>query len=303
MTFTKELTNAKVSNPSINYLHWGYRLLIAFVLAHLINLEGQTKPWEVLMGQANYWVAVGFSFIVGVLLIWLIHWFTRKLDRSLPWTSRLLWRVPAQFVCGVVLILLLDYLLVRGYFWIFDADFERSGYMQVEFPMIKWMVLFMNVLYIAWFYGASFFRSSKVNQQLNDTLSGYHELDRKKKEYQMQLEARIGSKVMMVDPAEVVCFQRDDNVGYVWMADGKKYNIDHKIPQLKKMLDPKLFFQISRSVMFSLGAIKGFDKVRNNQAELIVNEGLDPDLPRLVSRDRLEDFKKAYQQYANGERC
>lgn len=281
----------------VKYLHWGFRMLFAFFMAILINTEGQHKPLSVLISQPNYWLAVGFSFVLGVLLIWMIHWLTKKLDLRLPWFTHLFRRIVFQLLLGVCLVLCFDYLVIRAYFWYFKMDFVKTGYMQVEFPIVRWMVLFMNAFYVAWFFAVSVRRSARRNAELNSELYGFYEVKEQVKGYQQLIEAKFGNKVVMVSPGEVACFEREENVGYVWMIYGSKYNIDLKMQDLAEILDPRLFYQISRSVMVSMNAVRGYNKVKNKQGELILKEGIEVGASLLVSRHRFDEFKKVLKAY------
>ncbi|TCC88642.1 LytTR family transcriptional regulator [Pedobacter frigiditerrae] len=291
--------NVLIEAP-IKYLHWRYRLLLSVVVSHLIITEGQPKSvWQILQ-QLNYWVAFVFSVSVAVLVMWLVHFVTRRLDRWLPWMTRLPHRIAMQFVLGICLILFLIYISVRCYFWGFGKDFYASGYMEVEFPIAKWMVLCMNILYIAWFYAESFIRSSIQNRRLSSELSGFYQMMERKEGYLRDLDAKLGNKLITISPSEVICFEREENVGYVWMMDGRKFIIDYKMQELAGILDPGMFYQISRSVMLSIAAVKGYEKVRNGQGLLILREGLAIEVSLLVSRDRFHGFKKVFDKYRLG---
>lgn len=155
----------------------------------------------------------------------------------------------------------------------------------------------MNIVYIGWFYAESFIRSTRENEALNNELSGFYVMREKQEGYTKKIEAKLGNKIVMVMPSEVVCFEREENIGYVWMMDGRKYNIDCKMQELAEMLDPKVFYQISRSVMFSMAAIKGYDKVKNKQGLLILKDGFITEAPMLVSRHRFDGFRKVFEKY------
>lgn len=281
----------------VKYLHWSIRMLIAFFVAILINTEGQHKPFSVLITQANYQLAVGFSFLLGVLLIWLIHLFTKKLDERLPWFTHLFKRIFFQFLLGVCVVLLFNYLVIRIYFWFFEMDFVKTGYMQVEFPIIRWMVLFMNAFYITWFFAVSLRRGAKRNAELNSELYGFYQMKEQVKGYQPFIDAGLGNKVVKISPEEVACFERGENVGWVWLLDGTRFNINYKMQELAEILDPRLFFQISRSVMISVKAVRGYVKVKNKQGELNLKDGLTVDASLLVSRHRFQEFKKLLDNF------
>lgn len=285
------------NNRKINYLHWSAILLIALIIAHVIVTETQRKPFLVLIHQLNYKVAIAFSWPFTFLLMFWIHYLTKKLDQYAPWTSKFTIRILLQFVLGVILVLVVDILVVRSYFLVFDNDFEDSGYMQIEFPIIRWMVLFMNTFYIAWFFAVNFFDSKKINEGLNAYIDFLNDQKEQERFYSQKIEAKLGNKIIQVELNEIACFVREENVGYVYLFDGRKFNIDLKLNELRKLLDASSFYQINRSVMISFSAIKGYEKVKNHQAKIILKDDLNLDISLLVSRDRYDGFKRHFEVF------
>lgn len=281
----------------IAYLRWPYRLALSVLVAHLITVEGQSKSSFELFFQLNYWVALAFSVVAAYALMQLIHWVTMSLDRYLDWVSSWPMRLVMQFLLGVVLVLVIDIVFIRLYFWALGGDFQRSGYLRIEFPIVKWMVLSMNMLYVAWYFAVSFLKSETKNRALNEQLSGFYQMTAKSGGYVSDVEGKLGSKVVMVPIAEVVCFEREENVGYVWTAGGRRYNTDLKMPELAQLLDPGIFYQISRSVMVSLCYVQGYERIRNKQGMVILSDGIDVEASLVVSRYRFDGFKKLLSAY------
>jgi len=281
----------------IGYLRWPYRLALSVLVAHLITVEGQSKSSFELFFQLNYWVALAFSVLAAFALMQLIHWVTMSLDRYLDWVSRWPMRLVMQFLLGVVLVLVIDIVFIRFYFWALGGDFQRSGYLRIEFPIVKWMVLSMNMLYVAWYFAVSFLKSETEKRALSEQLSGFYQMTVKSGGYVSDVEGKLGSKVVMVPIAEVVCFEREENVGYVWTAGGRRYNTDLKMPELAQLLDPRVFYQISRSVMVSLCYVQGYERIRNKQGMVILSDGIDVEASLVVSRYRFDGFKKLLSAY------
>jgi hypothetical protein len=285
------------NQKKVKYLHWGIILLIALIISHVIVVESQMKPVLVLVHQYNYKVAMAFSWPFTFLLMLWIHFCTRKLDVYVPWTSKWGWRLGLQFILGVLLVLTLDYAVVKSYFIAFGQDFEKSGYMEIEFPIVRWMVLFMNVLYIAWFFIINFRNSTRMNDGLKDYIANLYDQKEKARFYAQKIEAKLGKKIIQVELNEVACFEREENIGYVYLLDGRKFNVDLKLSELATLLDSFPFYQINRSVMISFSAIEGYEKVKNKQAKIILKEFLELDVSLLVSRDRFEGFKKRFDLF------
>ena len=278
------------------YFHWPVRAAVSVIVAHLIVVERQTKPVWVIIHQLNYLVAMVFSVAVCIGMIYLVHLFTKRLDGRLPWMKIWPKRLAMQLLLGVGLVLLLDVMLVRGYFWMFNNDFDKSGYMRIEFPVVIWMVVVLNVAYVAWFFIENYVWSSKVNSELTLRMRDLSGKVEARSKYPTAMEVKLGNKVVVLALKDVVCFEREENTGYVWVKDGRRFNTDYKMHELVEILDPLVFYQISRSVMFSLRFVLGYEKVRNRQAMVILADGIDVQVSRLVSRHRADGFKKLMEQ-------
>ncbi|MES2418330.1 MAG: LytTR family DNA-binding domain-containing protein [Bacteroidota bacterium] len=284
------------NNRKVKYLHWSIILVISLIIGHLIVTESQTKPVLVLVHQFNYQMAMAFSWPFTFLLMLWIHYCTKKLDVYVPWTTKWSLRIVMQFLFGVVFVLLMDVIIVKSYFVAFNNDFERSGYMEIEFPIVRWMVLFMNALYIAWFFAVNYYNSTKMNDGLKDYITNLN--DQKEQESHTQrIEAKLGKKIIQVELNEIACFEREENIGYVYLLDGRKFNMDLKLNELSRLVDSSSFYQINRSVMISFKAIKGYEKVKNQQARIILQNDLDLYVSLLVSRERYDGFKKQFEAF------
>lgn len=282
------------SNKTVKYFHWLILLVVSLFIAHLIVIESQKKPVLVLIHQSNYQLAMAFSWPFTFLLMFWIHCCIKKLDVRFPWTSNWLERLLLQFILCVVFVLVVDVWVIKGYFSWFDNDFEESGYMEIEFPIVRWMVLFMNVFYIAWFFAQNYFHTKKVNEDFKDFIIFLRDKEEQKRFYDQKIRAHLGDKVLMVGLDEIACFEREDYVGYVYLLDGRRFNMDLKINELNNLLDGTSFYQISRSVIVSLAIVEGYNKVKNLQGELNLKNGLKVGASLLVSRDRMEGFKKHF---------
>lgn len=278
----------------VKYFHWAFLLLISLLVAHLIVVESQKKPVLILIHQANYQLAMAFSWPFTFLLMFWIHRCTQILDVHLPWTTSWLKRLVMQFLICVLLVLVVDVWVIKRYFIWFGGDFKGSGYMEIEFPIVRGMVLLMNVTYIAWFFALNFFHTKKVNEDFKDFIIFLRDKEEQARFYKQKIKAQVGDKVVMVGLDEITCFEREDNVGYVYLLDGRRFNMDLKIKELNKLLDGTSFYQISRSVIISLAIVEGYDKVKNMQGKLNLKKDFKVGASLLVSRDRMEGFKKHF---------
>jgi hypothetical protein len=292
-----KISPSNYSDRHVNYMHWGILLLIALPVAHFIVTESQHKPMLVLIRQHNYHVAMIFSWPVTFLLMFWVHYITKKLDVFAPWTSKWFKRVCLQFLLGVLLVLVVDVIVVKAYFSVLGGNFEKSGYMQIEFPIIRWMVLFLNSFYIAWFFSVKYFESKKINDRLTADIDLLNKEKEITNSYAQKIEAQIGTKVLLLDVDDIAYFERDENVGYVYLSNGEKLNIDYKMHQLVAMLDPTLFYKIDRSLMISFTAVRGYEKLRDRRGKIIFQDDFKMGEELILIRDVFYRFKKRFDAF------
>ncbi|RZM20530.1 MAG: LytTR family transcriptional regulator [Pedobacter sp.] len=285
------------STRKIGYLHWSIIALVSLFVAHLIVTESQLKPTLVLIHQTNYRLAMAVSWPLTFGLMFWIHWFTKKLDDQVPWTENWIRRTILQFLICVLLVLLLNVAAIKVYFYVFDNDFHKSGYMQIEFPIVRWMVLLMNVIYIAWFFASHYFHGKKINEDMRAFIAMLKDKEQQQAFYNKTVKAHLGNKIVMVPLKEIACFEREENIGHVYLLSGKRFLIDMKLYEINEMLGSSSFYQINRSVIISFEVIKGYEKVKNKQGEIILKDGYDLDVSLLISRDRFDSFKEHFDAY------
>ncbi len=281
------------NNTNVDYLHWSVLIIISLVIAHLSISESHGKT--ILISQLDYRFEIDLNWPLAFLMILWIHFCNKKLDRYVTWISKWGFRLTLQLILGVVVPLILNVLVIKVYFRCANEDFEQSGYMQNEFPVVRWMVLFINVLYIAWFFAINYFRSKKINDELKGYIYSLQDGEDQEKFSLPTIEAKLGNKILQVGLDEIACFEREDSIGYVYLLDGRKFNVDFKLYELNELLEGSPFYQINRSVIISFSIIKGYEKVKNQQALVILKDDIILDVSLLVSRYRYDGFKKTFR--------
>lgn len=280
--------------PRLHYLNWRIRLGLSLLVGHLIVVQGQPKSSWILLHQLNYWLALCFSALGACVMMYWVNRITKILDIKYPWYLGWRSRIFYQTFFGVIMVLLGDFVLVRLYFWLFHGNFRKSGFMIIEFPIIQWMVISLNLIYMLLY----FVRHARDARQKQGELALLLDADRLRKEeqehYAKTIMTELGNKTFELDLTEVVCFLREENSGFVHTRDGHIYNIDKKMDELLEMLYPGDFVRISRSVIIGLSHAKGYEKVKNQQALVVLQDNILPPCSLLVSRSRMDDFKEAW---------
>lgn len=126
------------------------------------------------------------------------------------------------------------------------------------------------------------FADSK-NQTLNKLV------ERLSTTYKSRLLIHNGSKITIVDVKDVSCFEADNVAQYCYTNEGKKFLVDHTIRDLQQLLDPSLFFRISRKHLIKAQSIAEIENYFNGR--LILKMQGCPSNEIIVARERVKDFK------------
>lgn len=107
--------------------------------------------------------------------------------------------------------------------------------------------------------------------------------------YKKRFLVKMGTRIQYRNADEVALFTAEDKICHLITTDNKKYLIDHTLEVLENdLLDPKLFFRISRQAIVNINAIKEA-RTEYNRMEILLNISLGHNL--VVSRSRVKEFK------------
>ncbi|MEQ8576198.1 MAG: LytTR family DNA-binding domain-containing protein, partial [Fulvivirga sp.] len=125
--------------------------------------------------------------------------------------------------------------------------------------------------------------ASPINQQvILDLING-------KSSYKQRFLVKMGTRIQYRNTKDVSLFYAEDKICHLFTSDGKKYLIDHTLEVLENdLLDPKLFFRVSRQAIVNINAIKEA-RTDFNRMEILLNIPLGDNL--VVSRSRVKEFK------------
>ncbi|WP_026903726.1 LytTR family DNA-binding domain-containing protein [Pedobacter glucosidilyticus] len=260
------------------YFSFGVRLIVALLVSHYLVVVPQTKSFWQIMQQTNYYWAMLFSTLIAVALLQCVHSTTRYLDSRINWEDNLWKRGSYQLIFGVLLVLLLDYLFIRFYFWYFDNDFEASGYMQVEFQIITIQVLLLNLIYVfRYYYLAYHIKKAQSSEEINVRVS-------------------LGDCVFYIKAIEILAIIKNGNVGTIYTTNKKLYNTTESLEQHVKKLPAQDFMQVNRSEIYARWALKGYYRKSDYSYHLQIKFMPYEPLKCKVSRNRLSGFLNWFHQ-------
>jgi len=107
--------------------------------------------------------------------------------------------------------------------------------------------------------------------------------------YKKRFVFRIGDTLKLIPVADVVHCYSAEKVTFLCTSGGKEYPIDESLNQLEEMLDPSVFFRVSRQCILQVDNIAAVHAY--SQSKLMVD--LQHNKERVaVSRSRQADFKE-----------
>ena len=133
----------------------------------------------------------------------------------------------------------------------------------------------------------------KKQQQLgnNDLISSiamaYQQMN---KEYKTRFLVKSGQTIDTIPTEEIHHFETKESLSFIVTNKGNYHLIDYTLDQLEMMLQPKNFFRINRKIILYINSIEKVNTYFNSRLS-IATKFLDNDA-RIVSRDRVNDFKK-----------
>lgn len=108
------------------------------------------------------------------------------------------------------------------------------------------------------------------------------------KEYKKRFTVKAGEKIVIIPVDEIAYFYSKDKSTYAVNRNGSQRLLDYSLDMVQEMLDPKVFFRISRSYIVSINSIENISKYLSTRLKLQIVPHTDDEV--VVSRSRTSDF-------------
>ncbi|WP_396169050.1 LytR/AlgR family response regulator transcription factor [Flavobacterium sp.] len=185
-------------------------------------------------------------------------------------------------------------------------SFEIFNQIQLEIPII-FTTAFDN-------YAIQAFKQNSIDYLLKpislqdlqfalDKFQKHHQFDNKdlissiatayqqmNKEYKTRFLVKLGQTIDTIPVEEIHHFETKESLSFLVTNKGNHYLIDYTLDHLETMLHPKNFFRTNRKIILNINSIEKVSTYFNSRLS-IATKFLDSDA-KIVSRDRVQDFKK-----------
>jgi DNA-binding LytR/AlgR family response regulator len=110
------------------------------------------------------------------------------------------------------------------------------------------------------------------------------------KQYKNRFIVKIGDTISSIKTEDIFHFISEDGLVILITENGKRYVIDYTLDNLETLISPDLFFRINRKVIININSVQKVSSYFNSR--LKINSGSLNDEDAVVSRERVNDFKK-----------
>lgn len=108
--------------------------------------------------------------------------------------------------------------------------------------------------------------------------------------YKARFIVSAGLHLRSIETDKINCFYSLGKGTFLMDENGKSCDVDYSLEQLEKLLDPQIFFRISRQYIVNISAIKDIIVYSGRRLKLKITNSNDDDI--LVSRNRINEFKE-----------
>jgi len=127
-----------------------------------------------------------------------------------------------------------------------------------------------------------------ANKNLIENITtAYEQINR---QYKNRFMVKHGQSIESIETSEIHHFETQESLSFIVTSINKRFAIDYTLEQLENMIQPKDFFRINRKVIINIKSIEKVSTYFNGR--LIVKTNFLDDEARIVSRERVNDFKK-----------
>lgn len=108
------------------------------------------------------------------------------------------------------------------------------------------------------------------------------------KEYKKRFIVKTGDKISIIPVEEIAYCYSEDKSTYAVHRNGTRRLLDYSLDTIQEMLDPHIFYRISRSYIVSINAIENISRHLGTRLKLQLTPHTDDEV--VVSRSRTSDF-------------
>jgi DNA-binding LytR/AlgR family response regulator len=106
--------------------------------------------------------------------------------------------------------------------------------------------------------------------------------------YKERFTVKLGNRIIVLNVSDIAYFYAEDKSTFIVTGENKKYLSDLSLDAIEELLDPKLFFRLTRGCIAGINAIQSIIKYSGSRLKISLQPTYNEDI--LVSRVRIPLF-------------
>lgn len=111
----------------------------------------------------------------------------------------------------------------------------------------------------------------------------------KKEQFKDRFLVKSGQQLAFINTSDISFFRSSDGLTQAFTSTGKKYFVENTLEELERLLNPRDYFRISRSMTLRIDAIAKIMPHLNGRLKLETSPAAPEEI--FVSRERVNEFK------------
>ena len=110
------------------------------------------------------------------------------------------------------------------------------------------------------------------------------------RQYKSRFVVKVGEHIKSIPTENIQCFYSMAKATYLQTSDNRHYVIDNALEQVEQLVDPSLFFKVSRKFIVNLNAINDVISYTNSRLRVRLQHPTEDDI--IVAREKVKEFKE-----------
>lgn len=269
----------------VRYNDLYFRFIAALLAAHFIVAFGDKETLFQLLLDKYYYMALGSSFVIALVLVTIVNLITRKLDKHYDWKQYPVERTGLQLLAGLVFPAVVALLLAALYFKLNGLDIFKTLYFQIDFPVIVGMILLFNIYYLAYY----FYLQMRLAEKAAKTLDDAENATLNRAESKEVIITSRGAKNIPIPVNKISYIYHQEQYNFIKTSDNEDFLIAEPLDIIQQQLSPKQFFRVNRQMLVNFNACSHFENIEHQKLRLYVIP--ETKVPIVVSQKKAKEFK------------
>lgn len=239
---------------TVSYRNLKFRVFAALFAALYILFHGRPPDFADAFTSSEFYFQLALSFSIALGLIYLVHYFTKRLDHYCDWRTQRIKRMYMQFILCVILPSFIDAVFFYFYFKENGQSIFENNFVWIDLPIVVGLFALLSSYY--WLYyilltEKEIYREIEhQNLKIDESSPNLDNGD---------LEIKWKGDVIRFNVAkDVLCFFRSGKQVYFNSMEGNLYKANDSIGNLATRYSAYGFIQINPGVLINKTIIEGY---------------------------------------------